>query len=411
MKPLVLLVGTGSQIYREYLLRQVSVEFDVVLFSERDMTWEAPHVVSHMKVDTTDVEAMSAHAERHGPNGVLTWDDTRVVQTAVLAQRLGLPGSPPDAALRCRDKHLTRAALQAASVPQARSILVDSLSEARAAGTELGFPLVLKPRALNGSMGVVKVDAPEQLAGRFRVARGANAPGVTEVAPGGVLVEEYLDGPEISIDVAWQDGRMTPAFVARKRVGFPPYFEEIGHLVDGGDPLLEDRALHDVLVRAHAAIGFDTGWTHTEVRLTSSGPKIVEINARLGGDRIPGIARLALGVEAATAAAAIACGLPFSLQSTRREVAGVEFVYPERDCIVRSVSFDRGQLPATVTDVEPIAVPGQELKLPPAGHVSSRYALITVVAPTQSQCLADLRTASAAVRLAALQPVGTTAVA
>jgi biotin carboxylase len=404
-RPLLLLLGTGSRTYREYMLRGAALDFDVWLFSDRELTWEAPHVVGHTRLDTEDAGAMIPQAKALAPDGVLTWDETRVVQAAQLAQALGLPGTSPEAALRCRDKHQTRTVLRAAGVPQATSVLVDSLAEARAAAAGVGYPLVLKPRALNASIGVVKVDAPEQLAARFRVARGAVSPGATELAPGGVLVEEYLDGPEVSADAAWQEGRMTLAFVARKQLGFPPYFEEIGHLVDGRDPLLDDARLREVLTAAHAAIGFQTGWTHTEVRITGAGPKVVEINARMGGDRIPDIARLALGVEAAPVAGAIACGRPPRMQPTRRRVAALRFFYPEQDTIAGAVRIDRERLPPTVACAEAVALPGQELLLPPAGHVSSRYALVTVVADTRAKCLADLETAAAAVHLEALRPL------
>ncbi|MFD6023911.1 ATP-grasp domain-containing protein, partial [Streptomyces griseoluteus] len=300
MRRTLALVGAGSQIYREYLLRSVAGEYDVHLLADRAPTWEAPYLTGHTVLDTADPAALAAAARGLGCcAGVITWDDTRVVQTSELARLLGLPGSPPEAVLRCRDKRATREALRAAGVPQAESVPVTSLPQARAAAARVGYPLVLKPRALNASTGVVKVEAAHLLAGRFRLARAATAPGAVEVAPGDVLVEEYLDGPEISVDAAWYEGRMSLAFVARKDCGYPPYFEEVGHLVDGRDPLMDDPRVRDVVAGAHRAVGFTTGWTHTELRLTAAGPKVVEINARIGGDRIPDIGRLALGVDAA----------------------------------------------------------------------------------------------------------------
>lgn len=104
---------------------------------------------------------------------------------------------------------------------------------------------------------------------------------------GGALIEEYLTGPEISIDGAVVDGRYTPLFVARKTVGMHPYFEELGHLVNAADGLMSDPQLLATLASAHRAIEFRHGVTHTEVKLTGRGPVIVEINGRLGGDMIP----------------------------------------------------------------------------------------------------------------------------
>ena len=403
-RPRLLLVTTGSWIYRAYLLASLAQDHDVWLFSDRDLDWAGPHIVGHTRLDTSDVDAMIEPARAVAPDGVMTWDEPRVVHTARLAAALGLPGCTPESALRCRDKHATRTALAAAGVPQATSILVTTLAQAREAAEQTGYPLVLKARALGASIGVVMVERPDQLAARFRIARGADVPTVTELPPGDVLVEEYLQGPEISVDAGFADGVMSIGFLARKQIGYPPYFEEIGHLVDGADPLLVDDQLRKVLVAAHEAVGYHTGWSHTELRLTPDGPKVVEINARIGGDRIPHLAELATGVRTASAAAAIACGRAPDVRPVRSRVAGIRFCYPDRDVVAREVRIDWERMPATVAFAEPIAEPGQQLLLPPAGHVSSRYAYVTVVADTVEQCTADLSAAADAISLDVLKP-------
>lgn len=403
-RPRVLLVTTGSWVYRAYLLASLAQDNDVWLFSDRELDWAEPHIIGHTRLDTADVEAMIEPARAVAPDGVMTWDEPRVVHAARLAAALGLPGCTPESALRCRDKHATRTALAAAGVPQAASILVTSLAQARAAAEQIGYPLVLKARALGASIGVVMVEHPDQLAARFRIARGADVPTVTELPPGDVLVEEYLQGPEISVDAGFADGVMSIGFLARKQIGYPPYFEETGHLVDGKDPLLQDDQLRKVLVAAHEAVGYHTGWSHTELRLTPDGPKVVEINARIGGDRIPQLAELATGVRTASAAAAIACGRAPDVRPLRSRVAGIRFCYPDRDVVARGVHIDRDRLPPTVAYAEAIAEPGQQLLLPPAGHVSSRYAYVTVVADTVEQCTADLAAAADAISLDLLSP-------
>jgi biotin carboxylase len=220
-----------------------------------------------------------------------------------------------------------------------------------------------------------------------------------------VLVEQYLDGPEISVDAAWLDGEPTVGFVAHKQCDFPPYFEEVGHLVRADDPLLHDPQVLEVLSAAHAAVGYTTGWTHTELRLSADGPKVVEINARVGGDRIPDLARLALGVDIGRAVAAAACGRRPDFEATVNRVAAVRFLYPDHDCILRSVEIDTSALPACVDSATPVVLPGHELRLPPYGHIPGRYALITTVADTEAECLAGLDKAAAAISLNILRPL------
>jgi len=155
---------------------------------------------------------------------------------------------------------------------------VASLAEAEAAAAKTGYPLVLKPRGLGASEGVVQVDDASGLADGYRDASSASHPGVPTYERG-VLVEEYLDGPEISVDGYVCRGRYQAMFVAHKQVGLAPFFEETEHVVVAADPLLDDRELMDMLAAAHRALGVDGAITHTEVKFTSRGPRIVEVNA------------------------------------------------------------------------------------------------------------------------------------
>ncbi len=99
--------------------------------------------------------------------------------------------------------------------------------------------MVLKPRGMGASIGVVRAGSPAELDAAFEVAEHAGHGGSPSYE-GGVLVEEMITGPEISVDGAVCDGEYRPMFVAHKQVGLAPYFEEIGHVVDAADPLLDD---------------------------------------------------------------------------------------------------------------------------------------------------------------------------
>src|SRR5207253_2916472 len=116
-------------------------------------------------------------AAREPVQGVMSWDEARILQSAKVAAELGLPGGDPGMVLRCRDKHLTREALDAGHVPQPRSILVAGAAEALEAARQLGYPVVLKPRAMGASLGVVRADSPSELAGRFAFAHDSEIPG------------------------------------------------------------------------------------------------------------------------------------------------------------------------------------------------------------------------------------------
>jgi biotin carboxylase len=401
-RPLIILVSSGYHLYREYLLKMVSHASRVWLFLNQEPSWEKQYVVGHTIVDTLDPQAMIKAARKLADEmavrGVLCWDEVRMPQSAELAQALGLPGGDPVAIGRCRDKHQTRTALAAAGVPQAESMLVGSLEQAWEAAERIGYPVVVKPRALGASFGVSGVASPAGLDAAYCHARSASEEGVP-FYESGVLVEEYLDGPEISLDAACSGGLLTPMFLAHKITGFPPHFEEIGHVVDAADPLLHQLDLLDVLQRAHRAVGFANGVTHSEVRLTSRGPKIIEINCRLGGDLIPYVGFLASGIDPGRIAVQVACGVQPDIKSIRRRVAAVRFYYPDRDVTVADVQVAQHALPSSIDVARPLAGPGQRLVLPPEAHVTSRYAYAVAVDSTADGCQAALDAAEQAITL------------
>ena len=363
---------------------------------------ESTFVVGHTVVDLTDSGSLLAAAKqvaatRH-VDGVLCWDELKMENTARIAVELGVPGDGPDVIDRCRDKHRTRQALAVARIPQPRSLLTGSIEEAEAAGAKIGYPVVLKPRALGASMGVTLVGSPEELKRAYAHTRDQHVSQARRYARG-VLVEEFADGAEISVDSAVAAGVTTPLVIARKTSGFAPYFEETGHLVDGKDPLLGARDLREVLDGTHRALGFSTGITHVELRQTAEGWRVIEVNCRLGGDLIPYLGLLARGIDAGKAAAAIACGRAPLAAAVRQQAAAIRFWYPETAVTVGEIRIEKNLLPPEAVLATPLATPGQELVPPPQGHVWSRYAMVVTVGANPERCIAALDEADLALQL------------
>ncbi|MFI5801240.1 ATP-grasp domain-containing protein [Streptomyces sp. NPDC051561] len=400
-KPLLLLIGSSARCSREFILRAVSGRYALWLLQPAAVTWEEPYVVGGTQVDNTDpgllVEAARQVAAEREVTGVFCYDEGLVTPAAHAARALGLPGNAPETVIACRDKHATRIALERASVAQPASIGVCSLDEAHEAARKLGFPVVLKPRGLAGGMGVCRVDGSEDVASAYLAASGASYPGVP-VFEASVLVEEYVEGPEISVDAVFFEGEGTPLAVARKHLGLAPFFEETGHDVDAADPLLTDPGLLEALRASHAALGFHTGVSHTEFRLTANGPRLMEVNARLGGDMIPYLCELATGVDVALAAADVAAGRRPRTEQTRRRAASIVFLYPERDVEIETVAVHEHRFTPEIHSADAMAGPGAVLRLPPRGYIS-RYARVIALADTVEQARTALDRATYIVEL------------
>ncbi|KMS67739.1 carboxylase [Streptomyces viridochromogenes] len=316
-----------AQAYRATCLESVAAHYDVVLISSVAPTWEQEFLADYEVADPADQAALSAAgralAERHALAGVMTWTEWYLVPVARLARQLGLPTTAPETLQGCRNKHTSRSLFARHGVPSAASASVHTEHEAAAAARRIGFPVVLKPAAHAGSMGVIRVDTTDELPAAYAFAAQTAGRSVESTQ---VLVEEYLDGPEVSVECVTHQGQTTVVAVTRKTVGMPPYFEELAHLVDANDPLLATVA--PAAVAALDALGVTDGVSHVEIRVVDGRPRLIEVNARIAGDMISHLVHLATGVDLARAAADIACGRTPDLTPTRHRAAAIRFIYP-----------------------------------------------------------------------------------
>lgn len=163
-------------------------------------------LLGHWRVDDCFAAAQLVHAtqqlaRRHGPvQRLIASLEQLQVPLAEASTQLGLPGLPITTAQNFRDKHRMKAVLDAAGLPCARHVLVDSPTAAAAAAAQLGFPLVAKPPAGAGAQGTFRLNDATQLNEYLR------AHALQPAAP--VLFEEFLQGEEFSFDSVMQDGRV-----------------------------------------------------------------------------------------------------------------------------------------------------------------------------------------------------------
>lgn len=328
--PVILIVAAAdmeAEVYRGFCLRNIAAHYDVVLITIVEPTWERAFITDWEVADPTDqaalTEAGQALAERHRLAGIMTWTEWYLVPVARLARRLGLPANPPEVMQGCRNKATARALFARHGVPSAASASVRTVEEAAQAAARISYPVVLKPAAHAASIGVIRVNTPGELPSAYAIAARTAGRGVESRE---VLVEEYLDGDEVSVECATFQGQTTVVAVTRKTVGLEPYFEELAHVVDAADPLLATVA--PAAEAAIAALGITGGISHVEMRLVHGRPRLIEVNARLAGDLIGRLVHFATGVDLARAAADIACSRAPDLTPTRDGAAAIRFVYP-----------------------------------------------------------------------------------
>ena len=172
--PTILLVGSGMRRYREYMLRMISKHANVWLLLDNVPQWELEYICGFFKVNTLDpIKMKSVLPDTLNADGVLCWDEIRIIPSAKLALSLGLPGGNVDSIIACRDKFLTRQSLSKLDVSQPAFVLTQTLDQAKQAINHLGYPAIVKPRAMAASYGVSKVENEEELEIAFESASGA----------------------------------------------------------------------------------------------------------------------------------------------------------------------------------------------------------------------------------------------
>lgn len=277
-------------------------------------------------------------------DGVLTSCDYYLPTAASIARELGLPGPAPGAVEAACDKARTRTVLDRCGIPGPRHVTapVDDMTRLRAAADVVGFPLVIKPTDLCAGMFVRRADdwpTLETAAGDLRQfevnARGQRREPV-------VLLEEFLEGPEFSVESWIRHGEIHTVGVTDKSLGGTSGFVETGHMFPA-DLTDEDRTqLVATAETAIGAVGLDHGVVHTELRLTAAGPRIIEINPRPAGNQITELIRHVAGVDLPTVAVELALGrtpqpptLPQDRQDGQRpRSAAVSMLVPTESGII-----------------------------------------------------------------------------
>jgi biotin carboxylase len=218
----------------------------------------ARHVLT---TETNDTEALLSFVERaHDAlrfDGVITSCDYYLRTAARIAGRLGLPGPPPESVENACRKDATRRVLAEAGLPGPRFAVCTDWAETAAAARDIGYPLVLKPVDLCAGMFVRRVDdeAALALAHRALAAFPVNARGQRRDPV--VLLEELLDGPEVSVETVSYGGAVHVVGVTDKSVGGAPAFIETGHMF----PAALDPADTQAARRPRARPSRRSGWT------------------------------------------------------------------------------------------------------------------------------------------------------
>ena len=243
--------------------------------------------------------------------------DVAAPTVAYVAEKMGLPGNPYEAAVRAHDKQLMHRMLTAAGVDCPMSNLQCPISDLR-------FPLIVKPTDRSGSLGVQKVERAEELEAAI-----ANAKALS--LHGEAIVEEFIEGREISVEMISQNGVHHALQITDKTTTGAPHFVELAHHQPSTLPADLQQRIFAITRRALDALGLTNGASHSEYKITKEGRVVVmEIAGRMGGDFIGSdLVPLSTGYDFLKGVIEVALGQPIEVKVQALARSSVVFDAPQ----------------------------------------------------------------------------------
>lgn len=286
------------------------------------------------------------------------------------AADLGVAGDNLAAVLLTRDKMRMRRLLDRHGLSPVRHRVCVDVGEAAGFLRELGgAAMILKPHDGGLSEGVCVVEAESELADGWRWTRAATS--------GPVLAEEFLTGPEYSVESISRRGVHEIAAITEKVTTPPPRFIELGHQA----PARLDEPAREQIVALVTAflnlVGQRTAPAHTEIRLTPTGPRIIESQTRFGGDQVWEICQLVSGVDLMSETIATLLDLPLPARTPAAPAAAIRFFGYENARVLDVQGIGEAEEARGVVRLTCSLRPGQELPALTSSDSRQGYVLCT----------------------------------
>lgn len=223
-----------------------------------------------------------------------------------------LSGISRETAIRATNKHAMRKAFEEAGAPSPKSWLTNSEEDAwQRFNNNCNTNAILKPSRNSGSRGIAKIEkgiSEEEFNNLYNRA-------FIESRDHSVLIEEFVEGPEFSVEIIVWHGQVNVLTVTDKKTTEAPYFVELGHNQPSVYPTEIVEAIKRAAIQGVKALGLEDCAAHAELKVEDGKPYLMEIGARLGGDFISTqLTHLSTGIDMVAAAINVALGIPPCLE-------------------------------------------------------------------------------------------------
>ena len=324
MKKLAIIGASYLQLPLIEKAKEMGFQTHVFAWAANDVGEAAADVFYPISI--TEIDAITEKCRQIGICGICSIaTDLGNFTVNYVASQLELPGNSMNCTLMSTNKHLMRKALAANGDPSPASIPVDGQTDLSA--LTFSYPVIVKPTDRSGSRGIYKLNNPEQLQGAVKEA-------LRESYEKKVLIEEFVEGDEYSVEGISFHGEHHILAVTKKYTSGAPHFIETGHMEPA--PISADLYNNIELTIAHAldSLEIKDSASHSEIKIDQSGKiSIIEIGSRMGGDCIGSdLVMCSTGIDFLKATIQVACGQEPDLTPTGTPCpAEVRFILSRND--------------------------------------------------------------------------------
>lgn len=333
-------------------------------------------------------------------SGVIGTDDSCLELAARVARYFNLPHNTPSSVRLAGRKDLARRCLQQARVAIPEFWELDLSKDIKAQVNGLRYPAVVKPVALSGSRGVIRVnDYQELLVAIARVKKLLDKEQqLDNELRKKLLVEQYIPGDEVAVEGMLHQGQLDILTIFDKPDPLEgPFFEESYYVTPSRHSVEIQQQLHDVVQQACKAYGLQEGPVHAECRINDQGVWILEVAARTIGGLCARLLTFGTGHTLEQLVLSQAMGNPLITQE-QRPASGVLMIPITQAGILKRVEglLEAQRIPGVV-DIEIQIREGYELVPLPEG--ASYLGFIFASADRPEKVEAALRKAHACIKI------------
>lgn len=250
-----------------------------------------PYCDKFYPISFTEKDKVLEACRKEDVKGILSFSlESALPTVAYVAQSMGLISNTEESIAITQSKFTQRQALQNAGIPVPHYYLIESSDDLKK--VECNYPVIVKPVDSGGSQGIYKVEMPEELPDAYKYA-------IEYSRTSKVIVEEFVDGREFSVEYISHKGKHYFLQVTDKVTSGAPRFVEMQHHQPADIPEELRNKIKGMVEAALTALKIENSASHTEIKLNSKGELyIIETGARMGGDYITSdLVRLSTGYD------------------------------------------------------------------------------------------------------------------